>query len=235
LADELAAVFARLSGLLVTQETVQTSLQLVAALADETIPDSAGAGVTLVDESGARKSAAATAPRVVEADQIQYDLDQGPCLTAWRDGVVVRVGDTATDSRFPLWARAAHDLGLRSSLSAPLVAGHQTLGAIKVYSTQSGAFADQSQRLLPMFASQAAVLLANVQAYESARQVTDQLREALKSRDVISTAKGIIMVRDRVTDEDAFRILVSLASRENRKLRDVAQDMVTAVQRRRNR
>lgn len=232
LADELAAVFARLSGLLVSQETVQTSLQLVASLAHETVPDSAGAGVTLVDGSGARKSAGATGPRVQQADQIQYDLDEGPCLAAWRDGVVVRVGDTASDSRFPRWGRAAHDLGLRSSLSAPLVAGHETLGAIKVYSTQTGAFTDRSQHLLPMFASQAAVLLANVQAYERAQEVTDQLREALASRDVISTAKGILMLRDRVSEQDAFRMLVSVASRQNRKLRDVAEDIVTTVQRR---
>jgi len=232
LADELAAVFARLSGLLLTQETVQTSLELVATLAHETIVDSVGAGVTLVDESGVRKSAGATAPRVLEADQIQYDLDEGPCLTAWRDRVVVRVGDTATDSRFPRWGRAVRALGLRSALSAPLVAGHKKLGAMKVYSTEVAAFADRSQHLLSMFAAQAAVLLANVQAYESAQHVTDQLREALQSRDVISTAKGIIMVRDGISDQDAFRMLVSVASRENRKLRDVAQDIVTAVQRR---
>jgi len=232
LADELAAVFARLSGLLLSEETMQTSLQLVVTLAQETIAGSVGAGVTLVDEAGGRKSAGATTARVQEADQIQYDVDEGPCLTAWRDGVVVSVADTATDGRFPRWGPAAADLGLRSSLSAPLVAGHQTLGAMKVYSTEVAAFADRDQHLLSMFAAQAAVLLANVQAYESARQVTDQLREALQSRDVISTAKGILMVRDGVTDQDAFRMLVGVAGSENRKLRDVAEDIVTAVQRR---
>lgn len=232
LADELAAVFARLSGLLLSQETVQTSLQLVATLAQETIPDSTGAGVTLVDESGARRSAAATTDQVLQADRVQYDLDEGPCLTAWRDRVVVRVGDIATDGRFPRWARVAQDLGLRASLSAPLVAGDQSLGAMKVYSTEPGAFTDRSQHLLPMFAAQAAVLLANVQTYEHARQISDHLREALQSRDVISTAKGILMARDGLTDQDAFRMLVSVASRENRKLRLVAQDLVTAVQRR---
>ena len=235
LADELAAVFARLSGLLLSQETVHSSLQLVATLAHETIPGSVGAGVTLVDELGARKSAGATTSQTLRADQLQYDLDEGPCLAAWRDRALVRVGDTGTDSRFPNWGRSARDLGLRASLSAPLIAADEALGAIKVYSSEPGAFADRSQHLLPMFAAQAAVLLANVQSYERAQQLTDQLREALKSRDVISTAKGMLMAKDAVTDEDAFRMLVSVASRENRKLRDVAQEMVATAQRRNRR
>lgn len=79
---------------------------------------------------------------------------------------------------------------------------------------------------------QAAVLLANVQAYEKAGRVSEQLREALLSRDTISTAKGILMLRDRLSEDEAFRALLSTASREGKTLHDVAQGLIAAVQRR---
>jgi AmiR/NasT family two-component response regulator len=58
-----------------------------------------------------------------------------------------------------------------------------------------------------------------MQAYEKAERVSEQLREALLSRDTISTAKGILMARDGLTDQEALRTLVSMASRENKALR----------------
>ena len=46
LADELAGVFARMSGLLLSEDTVATSLDLLGALAHETVAGSCGAGVS---------------------------------------------------------------------------------------------------------------------------------------------------------------------------------------------
>ncbi|CAA9376805.1 MAG: hypothetical protein AVDCRST_MAG60-573 [uncultured Nocardioides sp.] len=232
LADELSAVFARLSGLLMTEETVHTSLGLVARLAHETMPESFGAGVTLVDPSGHRRTEDATDERVARVDGLQYELDEGPCLTAYAERQVVMVGDTSTDQRFPRWSPAANAMGVASSLSAPLVAGESSLGAMKVYADRPGAFDVRTQGLLPLFAAQAAVLLANMQAYEKAERVSDQLREALLSRDAISTAKGILMARDELTEQEALRMLMSKASGDKRPLRDVAQSLIAGVQRR---
>ena len=232
LADELSAVFARLSGLLLTQETVRTSVGLAARLAHETMHASVGAGVTLVDELGRKSTAQATDRRVERVDQLQYDLEEGPCLTAYVERAVVRIPDTASDARFPRWSPVASGLGVAATLSAPLVVGDECLGAMKVYADTPGAFDAHAQRLLPLFAAQAAIMLANVQAYEKAERVSAQLRDALHSRDAISTAKGIVMARDRVNEQEAFRILVSTSSREGRKLSDVAQALVAAVQRR---
>ena len=232
LADELSVVFARLSGLLLTEETVRTSLGIVARLAHETMPGSFGAGVTLVHSSGHRRTMQATDERVAEVDQLQYELDEGPCLTAYLERTLVSVADTSTDDRFPSWSPAASGMGVAAILSAPLVAGGDCLGAMKVYSEVAGAFEEKAQRLLPLFAAQAAVLLANVQAYEKAERVSEQLREALLSRDAISTAKGILMAQDNLTDQEALRMLVSKASRENKALRDVAHHLIATVQRR---
>ena len=233
LAQELSAVFARMSGLLLSEETVSTALGLVTSLAKDTIPGSVGSGVTLTDQRGRRVTAGASDAMVEEADDLQYELDEGPCLDAWVHRTVVRVDDTATDKRWPRWCAAVSSRGMRSALSAPLVAADTALGAMKVYGAQPAAFDGRSAELLTRFAAQAAILLANVKSFEKAGRLSDDLKEALRSRDVIGMAKGILMAQEGVDEEAAFVILVSASQRENQKLRDIAQRLVESTARRR--
>ena len=88
LTEELSAVFARVSGLLLSEATVSTAVGLVTSLARGCIPGAAGAGVTLVDERGGRATLGASDPAVEWADSRQYELDEGPCLTAWAQRAV---------------------------------------------------------------------------------------------------------------------------------------------------
>ena len=233
LAEELSAVFARMSGLLLSQETVATALGLVTSLAKDTIPGSVGSGVTLTDQRGRRTTAGASDDIVEKADNLQYELDEGPCLDAWVHRTVIRVDDTATDQRWPRWCAAAHGLGMRSALSAPLAAADTALGAMKVYGAQPATFDESSTQLLTRFAAQAAILLANVQSFENAGRLSEGLREAMRSRDVIATAKGILMAREAIDEDAAFVVLVSASQREHQKLRDVAQRLVESTARRR--
>jgi len=233
LADELSAVFARMSGLLLSEETVSTAVRLITSLATDTIAETAGAGVTLIDDSGRRTTAGASDPLVERADSVQYELDQGPCLTAWAGRTVVRIDDIPTDPRWPQWSAAVEPLGLRASLSAPLVAGDAALGAIKVYAHRPHAYGGRAERVLTMFAAQAAILLKNIQSYETAQRLSDELRGALRSRDLIGMAKGVLMARDGVDEDVAFAILASTAQREHKRLKDVAHAVVKSAGRRR--
>lgn len=229
LADEMAAVYARMSGLLLSEETVGTALRLVTSLAAQMVPGTVVAGVTLVDDRGRPTSRGSSDEVVAEADRLQYELDEGPCLMAWRERSQVRVDALTTDKRFPRWSPAASALGLASSLSTPLVAGDSCLGALKVYAGRAHAYDTHAEHLATMLAAQAAILLANVQSYEKAQRVSDQLREALRSRDVIGQAKGVLMERERVDEQRAFAMLVATSRNSNRKLRDVARDVVRSV------
>jgi GAF domain-containing protein len=232
LADELASVLARMSGLLLSHETVGTALGLVTALVKETMPAAVGAGVTLVDERGARTTANATDPVVEQADLDQYALSEGPCLSAWASRTVFRIDDLSTEERWPRWCKVARTYGLRSCMSAPLLAGNSAVGAIKVYSDRTRVFDEHDERRLVMFAGPAAVLLANIQSYDDARRLGDHLKEALGTRDVIGMAKGILMARDGVDDKRAFAMLVSVSQRRNMRLREVARELVASVIRR---
>jgi GAF domain-containing protein len=232
LADELAAAFARMSGLLLSHETVTTALRLVTALAVETVPGSVGAGISIIDERG-RRSSAATDSRVERADALQYEYDEGPCLAATALRQVVRVDDLAEDHRWPRWAAAAQPLGLRAALSAPLVAGDRGLGAMKVYADRPHAFDEHAERLMALFSAQAAVLVANVQSYERAQRMTETLRQAVRDRDVVSVAKGVLMARHGVDEEAALGMLLARGSQDSVPLREVARSVAASAVRRR--
>jgi GAF domain-containing protein len=181
--------------------------------------------------AGRKMTAAASDPAVERADAVQYELDEGPCLTACRDLVSVRVDDVLQDTRWPRWVRAVAPLGLRSSLSVPLVADGAPVGAVKVYAEAPRAYDDHDERVLVLFAEQAAILLANVQCHQNAQRLSEGLREALRTRDMIGQAKGILMAREGLDEDAAFQLLIRASQRTNAKLRDVARKVVESAAR----
>lgn len=72
--QELTAVLAQMGAVVLSAETIDTTIELVTTLAAETIPSTTGAGVTLVDARG-KRSLAASDPWVERADALQYDFD----------------------------------------------------------------------------------------------------------------------------------------------------------------
>jgi GAF domain-containing protein len=224
----LADALLRMSGVLLTRESVNTVVELVTTLAGATLPGTTGAGVSLVNQEGKRTTAASD-PLVEQADLQQYQLDEGPCLSAARERAVVRVDDLHSERRWPRWREAVAELELRSVLSAPLIAGDEAIGAIKVYSPEVAAYDEHGEHLLTLFAQQAAILLANMQSLQDAQQLSAQLKVALTSRDVIGQAKGVLMAQGAAGEEAAFRMLVSASQRSNVKVHEVAGEIIAAV------
>jgi response regulator NasT len=64
--------------------------------------------------------------------------------------------------------------------------------------------------------------------FEELRQETSNLRQALQDRKIIEKAKSILMRLGDLHEHDAFRRLQKLASRQNKKLVQVAEMIVTA-------
>ena len=233
LTDELSAVFARMSRLLLSEETVETSLGLLSSLARETVPGSTGAGVSILDERR-RRSAGSTDARVRQADSLQYELDEGPCLAAAAGRELVRIDDLADDPRWPRWGAAVAPLGLRAAMSAPLVAGDGSMGAIKVYAEQPRTFDSHSEQLLTLFSAQAAILVANVQTHERAKRLSEGMRQAFRGRDAVSVAKGILMGQKSIDEDTAFAMLMARSEQDGVPLEQTARGIVdTAVRRRR--
>lgn len=222
---DLTEIMTRLAGLLFSEETLQSALDLTSRLARDVLPQTVGAGVTLIRD-GRKYTAAYTDELVERADSLQYDLDEGPCLTSWRDNTIVRIDDMSTEERWPRWTPAGRSIGLGSSLSAPLRAREEALGAIKVYSREVASYDAAHEPILQMLADQAGIVLANVQGYVEAQELSEQLKDALRSRDVIGQAKGILMEKEGIDDEAAFAMLRQASQTQNIKLRDIAMAIV---------
>ncbi|MFC7616364.1 GAF and ANTAR domain-containing protein [Actinokineospora soli] len=226
LAGELAAVFAGTSGLLLSAEAVHTALRLITSVAVETFPNNAGAGVTLLDPDGVLITAAATDAQVERADALQYERGRGPCMTAWEEHRVVHVPDVTRDERWPEWSGAVGATGVRAVLSAPLVAGARSLGAIKVYAHEAEVFGAREEHLLTMYAAQAATLLLHLRTAEDARRISDDLKHALRARDVVSLAKGVLMARHGVSERTAFLMLADSARDKGATIGQTAERLI---------
>jgi GAF domain-containing protein len=227
-ADELAVALVELSALLVDEEPLEDVLRRVADLAVAVVPGCTGAGVTLME--GDRPSTAAQTDELVLAvDRQQYDAGDGPCLDAIRRRVTNRVDLDAAEQRWPEFAARARELGVRSFLAAPLVAGGRPVGSLNLYSTERDGFDALDDVLVGLFCSQASVALANARLYSRAVTVNSQLTEALGSRAVIEQAKGVLMARHALTADEAFELLRQWSQVRNRKLRDVAAEVAAGA------
>ncbi len=214
-----------LAGLLQTDESLETMLGHVAAIAVRAIPACDAAGVTLFEHDRVT-TAAASGPLVQRVDDHQYATDEGPCLESLRTGEVRRSPVLADDTRWPKFRGPTLDEGVVSCLSLPLVIGnHGTGGVLNLYS-QNRSFEETDEVIGRRFMPPASVAVANARAYAKAHAVIEQLQEALQSRDVIGQAKGIIQVREHCGPDEAFERLRDLSQHRNIKLRDLAKAVV---------
>lgn len=187
------------------------------------------AGITMLID-GKPATGVFTDPRAPEMDAEQYSSGRGPCIGALRDGCVYRIIDTEQEPRWPEFAHSALDHGIRSTLSLPMVRASESLGALNLYSESVAKFEVADMAGAEMLAAQAAIVFSNAQAYHDARELSENLHQALESRATIDYAIGILMSAGGRSPDDAFQMLVRASQRENRKLREIAAEIVERAQ-----
>jgi GAF domain-containing protein len=223
-ADE---AFDRLGRLSLRNLSMEDLLQSVADLAKAVMPGDTETSVSLLVRD-APTTVVSTGQLALDVDEAQYERDHGPCLHAARTGELVEIADTRTDDRWPDYMPRAAEHGALSSLSVPLAidADEQVTGALNIYARQANAFDADARAVATRFGPYAAVAAGNLHAYQSARSMAANLRLALESRAVIDQAKGVLIERFKLTPDQAFQALVRVSMHANRKLRDVADDLV---------
>ena len=199
---------------------VKQTLGKAVALARDVVAGCDEAAVSIVQRKGAIDTPAATSQIARRCDELQYELREGPCLDAIWDRETVSTAVLAGEVRWPQWRpKVAADFGVRSMLCLQLFVVDDSLGAMNLYSFTPGAFDDIARAEGLAMAAHVAVALA------SAREL-DQLTTATIHRTVIGQAQGILMERLLLTADEAFAVLTGVSSRTNRKLYDIATDLV---------
>lgn len=237
-ADEvdLYAGLSGVAGLVAGARGVIDLLGDVAEFAARAIPGVDGAGVTVLDTSGATpsiKTWAVTAQFVEDIDKLQYvDFKEGPCVTCMQTRRPTVSGSLGSDHRWPHFGGGVARMGLHSALALPMLVGDHLIGTINTYARSRDAFGAHAVELGAQFAGPAAVSVYNGQLLDHAQERTKQLQGALGTRAVIDQAVGIIRSRSGVGAEEAFDRLVRMSQAENVKLYIVAERLVDEAVRR---
>ncbi|GAB7191549.1 GAF and ANTAR domain-containing protein [Kineococcus sp. NUM-3379] len=219
--------FTELGGLVLSETPLAQVLQRVAELAHACVPGADEVSVTLLEgDSSKARSAAFTGRLAASLDERQYDAGFGPCLDAAQSGRTIRIHDTAADTAYPDFAAAAARQGVRNTISIGMPMPQRILGSINVYRFSDEPLDEHAVEVLQTFASFAAVSLANASLFASTAALAAQMQQAMRSRAVIDQAQGVLVAQLRCTPEEAFRHLAKLSQHTNRKLRDLAADIV---------
>jgi hypothetical protein len=161
-----------------------------------------------------------------EADQVEFDTDDGPCVEALRTGAVFKAIDLAEERRWPAWAAVATLLGFSSAAGIPaeISPGHRI--ALNLYAPAPQAFDEQTLHRATLFAEEVArTIPAAVRLFEADERAS-HLEQALVSRSTIDQALGVLMAQNQCTRDAAFGILRRASQNRNVKLRDVAATII---------
>jgi GAF domain-containing protein len=221
---ELAERIAALAELLLSDDSSDPQLRQLAELSLELVPGSAAVGVVVAGDN--TWTYAASDAVVASLHRRQLDDGRGPVAEALRFGEARRVDDAGAEDRWPGICSAMVTDGLLSCLVLPLRADRQPGGVLAIYGRERGCFAGAGHDLALLFAAQGGVALRNARLYRNCTQLVGNLRVALESRAVIEQAKGILVAEYGCSPDVAFERLSMLSQNINRKVKDIAADLV---------
>lgn len=218
-ADQPNFRFAAIARSLGAQRSELGTVERALSAAVEIIDGCSHAGISLV-VGGRIETPAATSDVALRGDQLQYELNEGPCLDTIAFEETVSCPDLLTEARWPSWApRVARELGVRSMLCFQLFTSARSLGALNLYGESPSAFDHQDQAVGLNLAAHIAVALA------ASREI-DTRDVAIVNRTVIGQAEGILMERYDLGSDEAFSVLKRVSQETNTKLLLVATELV---------
>ncbi|MER5990275.1 MULTISPECIES: ANTAR domain-containing protein [Streptomyces] len=213
LAEALTAAARRLHETPTPDSTLDTAVRLAVDL----VPGAEHAGISLIERNNLRRTLAWTDEVVRAAEDGHPAGDRQPYWQRLWTAPVAEVTDSEGDEG----EDALSELGLRSVLSLRLRADRRRLTVLTAYARKPRAFDETALRVGRLFTAHVGIAL------ESAT-VREQLTEAMRTRDLIGQATGILMERLNIDAAGAFDSLVKASQRENVKLRDLARRIVDA-------
>lgn len=227
----LARQFAEFSTRLLSAGTVADALSHVAWAAAQILPDADLVSVTLRSRDGRMHTPVETDPLGTALDELQERYQEGPCFDAARSpGPAYRYsGDLANEAAWPSFGPRAAEIGFRSALSTTLLPQGRPpnmSGALNIFSHEPDALGAELERdRALLLATHATLAISTTEAVRLAELRETQLRQAIDSRDIIGQAKGILMLRRKISADQAFELLRRTSQELNVKLAELARTL----------
>lgn len=222
----IVATFVELADTMVDGFDVVDFLHRLSARCVELL-DCAEAGLLLVDAAGVLRVMASSSERSDALDLLQSQNEEGPCFECFQRGRPVFSDDLVADvGRWPMFAPVAVQKGFGSVQAVPMRVRGESVGALNLFRSEVGRIAERDMPLAQGMADIAAIALLQERVVRESRDVVAQLQGALSSRVVIEQAKGVVAERARIGVDAAFARLRAHARSQNRRLSDVAGDLI---------
>jgi GAF domain-containing protein len=223
--DQLAVSLYGLSSLLTGQRPLREMLADVAEFATQAIPGADGAGLAMLEDDRPQ-TVVASAEFVRLIDDVQYGLDEGPCLLAVETRLTQVSGSLGQERRWPRFGPRVSRMGVHSVLSLPLLLPEKVVGALNIYAHGKNAFDPDAVRIGELFALPAAVSVHNARLLLQSQRLAGQLTDALSSRAVIDQAIGILMSRTGAGPAEAIDRLGTMSQARSTTIDDVSRRLV---------
>ena len=176
--EELSAVLSEFTQIVAGEFSVPRILDHLVKRIVTMLPISA-ASVTLISPSGTPRYVASSDDAARRFEELQCDLDEGPCLTAYRTGCAVCAPDLRTEQRFLLFAPKALEIGLAAAFAFPLNRGDERFGALDLYREVPGPLDDHDLAAAQTLADVATAYIANAEMRSDLRELWDRSRANL--------------------------------------------------------
>ncbi len=200
--------------------SVEETLEVIVRSAVEVLPSFDHIGVSTKEKGGEVVNRAATSALVLELDDLQYGIPQGPCVDSLTGEDVVTAPHIARDDRWPQYVPGAVTRGLQSQLAVRLhLADLGTIGGLNLYSTTSDEIDPADVAIAAFFATHASIALGTARYKAS-------MSEAVQSRQRVGLAIGILMERYDIDESAAQAFLWRASSHSNIKVRDIADKLI---------
>ncbi|MCU1344176.1 MAG: hypothetical protein JWL70_442 [Acidimicrobiia bacterium] len=223
----LAAALTDLAMEMLRDKTLKGDLNVLARMACNLIPPCSGASISMMVEG--RPTTVATTDRVtLELDLVQYDNNEGPCVTAL-GGEWVRIGYLAADDRFPHFAVGAADRRVLSVLSTPAIDHGTVIGSLNLYSQAANAFDPTAEVAAVVIAAEVAHALVKSAVLGTAVTTTEKLQEQHDEAVLVSRAEGLLMALQDCSAAQASDLIQRAAESNGEQLITIAQRILSTV------
>jgi len=221
----LARAFVRLADTLASDFDV---VEFLHGLSEDSVEilRAEAAGVMLSDPRGGLRLIASSDERMRLLELFELQGAQGPCLDAFSSGRAVQAGAADSRARWLAFAPRACGAGFQVMCAVPLRVRTHVIGALNLFRGSDEPFTGTEMEIAQAMAEMAAIGLIQERALRERNLLTEPLQAALNSRVIIEQAKGMLAEYLTMSVDDAFTLLRSYARNHNRKLSEVASDVV---------
>ena len=156
--EQLSDVLGEFARTMVTGIPIQGILDHLVKRIVDVVPVTA-AGVTVISPDVEPRYVAASDQSAMRYEQLQSELNEGPCLAAYHSGKAIAVPDLTTDDRYRWFTPQAMAAGLAAVFTFPLSHEDSRLGALDLYCDRPGDLPPESMATAQTLADVAAAYL----------------------------------------------------------------------------